>query len=191
MDTARHSTEHRKITFEEYLALEKESETRNEFHDGEIVPLEATTKAHNQIKRRLIRNIETPEFEASGCELFDENVATVVQEGKRIFYPDIVVSCNPEDDDPYLVHTPQLIIEILSESTKKYDKTVKFFRYQRIPTLRQCVFIAQDEIEVRSFLRSEDNQWLLTLLNDSEDMLTFPSLGIGIKLSEIYRGILP
>lgn len=181
--------EQRKYTFEEYLAFERESETRHEFHDGEIIPVEATTKVHNQIKRRIIRHIETPEFEDSGCQLFDENVATVVQEGKRVVYPDIVVTCDPDDNDPYLVYAPQVIIEILSESTKKYDKTIKFFRYQRLPTLRQCVFVAQGEIEIRSFIRSEDNQWILSLLEKPTDVLEIPTLNVSVKLEDIYRGL--
>jgi len=72
--------------------------------------------------------IETPEFDETSCELYDENVLTELQEKKRYVYPDIVITCEPSDE-PLIVKSPTVIFEILSPSTKKYDKTTKFFRY--------------------------------------------------------------
>ena len=179
-----------KISFEAYLLSEQDSEVRHEFSDGTLIPIEATTKAHNRIKRNLIRQIETPEFDKSACELFDENVLTQLTERKKYVYPDIVVSCDPDDTDPLIVKSPAVIIEILSPSTKKYDKTVKFFAYQRIPSLQQCVFVAQDSVEVKSFQRSKDEQWILTTLESVEDTLRIDVLNLEIKLADIYTNIL-
>jgi len=178
-----------KITFEEYLVSEQDNDIRHEFYDGILIPIEATTKAHNRIKRNLIRQIETPSFDKSRCELFDENVLTQLTEKKKYVYPDIVISCDPNDTDPLIVKAPTVIIEILSPSTKKYDKTVKFFAYQRIPTIQQCVFVAQDTIEIKSFQRSKDNQWILTTLENLEDTLYINSLSLEIKLKDIYSNI--
>ncbi|MFK7936232.1 MAG: Uma2 family endonuclease [Saprospiraceae bacterium] len=188
MNPAKKIEKSRKITFEEYLALEQESEIRHEFQDGELIPLEATTKAHNRIKRNITRAIETPEFEERGCELYDENVLTQLQEKKRYVYPDVVVTCQPTSDPLIVVH-PTIVFEILSPSTKKYDKTTKFFRYQRIPSLMQCIFVAQDEIEVKSFLRHENGQWVQTALDAIDDVLEIPDLQMSISLREIYRNI--
>lgn len=178
-----------KITFEQYLVLEEGNEVRHEFFDGTLIPVEATTKVHNKIKRNLIRQIETPEFDKSKCELFDENVLTQLMERKKYVYPDIVVSCDPDDTDPLIVKSPTVIIEVLSPSTRKYDKTVKFFAYQRIPSIQQCIFVAQDSIDVKSFQRSKDNQWILTTLEDLEEMLEIPALNLNIKLTDIYTNI--
>ena len=178
-----------KITFEEYLVLEQDNDIRHEFYDGTLIPIEATTKAHNRIKRNLIRQIETPSFDKSVCELFDENVLTQLMERKKYVYPDIVITCDPDDNDPLIVKSPTVIIEILSPSTKKYDKTVKFFAYQRIPSIQQCIFVAQDNIEVKSFQRSKDNQWILSTLENTEDILYINSLSLKIKLKDIYTNI--
>ena len=176
------------LTFEEYLALEQDSDTRHEFSDGKLIPVEATTKAHNKIKRNLIRQIETPKFNKSPCELFDENVLTQLTEDKKYVYPDIVISCDPDDTAPLVVKSPTIIIEILSPSTKKYDKTVKFFAYQRIPTIQQCIFVAQDSIEVKSFEHA-DNQWIISTMESLEDKLEIPSLDLSISLADIYVNI--
>ncbi len=177
------------VTFEEFLQQEKDSEIRHEYNDGELVPLEATTKAHNRIKRNIIRQVETEKFEASGCQLFDENVLTQLLENRKAVYPDIVITCDSRDDDPLLVKFPAVIFEILSDSTQRYDKTLKFFRYQRLPSLQQCIFVAQSKMEVRSFLRTEDNRWELTLLEKPHEILEIPVLNVSISLAEIYRNI--
>ncbi len=179
----------KKYTLEEYFELEKESEIRHEFHDGELIPVENTTKEHNRIKRNLIRQIETEEFNEQGCSLFDENVMTQLQDKKRYVYPDIVVTCDPHDDDRYIVKYPVLVIEVLSPSTKKYDKTGKFFRYQRIPSLQQCVFVAQDEIEIHSFTKNELGVWVHELLNSLDSNLNLLPLSTSISVKDIYHRI--
>ena len=113
---------------------------------------------------------------------------TQLTEDKKYVYPDIVISCDPDDTDPLVVKSPTIIIEILSPSTKKYDKTVKIFAYQRIPTIQQCVFVAQDSIEVKSFERA-DNQWILSTMESLEDRLEIPYLDLSIELADIYANI--
>jgi Uma2 family endonuclease len=176
------------VSFEDYLQQEKDSDIRHEYANGQLMPIEATTKAHNRIKRNIIRAIETPKFDETSCELYDENVLTELIEKRRYVYPDIVVTCQP-NDDPLIVKNPTVVFEILSPSTKKYDKTTKFFRYQLLPSLQQCVFVAQDEIDVKSFLRSTDDQWILTTLTRLDQLLTIPSLTIDVPISTIYRAI--
>lgn len=188
MNSAKKISNPDNISFADYLLVEQNSETRHEFQDGVLIPLEATTKAHNRIKRNITRAIETPSFEDKGCELYDENVLTQLQEKKRYVYPDVVITCQPTNDPLIVVH-PTVVFEILSPSTKKYDKTTKFFRYQRIPSLMQCVFVAQDEIEIKSFLRHGNGQWVQTALDSIDDVLELPDLATTIKVKDIYRSI--
>ncbi|MEM1327825.1 MAG: Uma2 family endonuclease [Bacteroidota bacterium] len=174
--------------FDTYLEQEKNSDIRHEYLNGQIIPIEATTKAHNRIKRNIIRQIETPEFDETRCELYDENVLTELLEKKRYVYPDIVTTCQP-NEDPLIIKHPTVTFEILSPSTKKCDKTTKFFRYQLLPSLNQCIFVAQDEIDVKSFLRTSDNEWTLTTLTELDQVLNIPSLGSHLAVSDIYRNI--
>lgn len=176
-------------TLEEFIALEQTSDLRHEFYDGRLIPLEATTIAHNRIKRNIIRPIETPEFDKKGCILCDENVLTQLQEHKKYVYPDIVVSCDKREDNPLIVQFPMLVVEILSPSTKRYDKTTKFFKYQRIPSLMQCIFVAQDAVEVHSFVRNEEDVWVLTLLSKLEDKLNIVGLNVSIPLADVYSNV--
>ena len=130
-----------------------------------------------------------PALSKNGCELFDENVMTQLMSREKYVYPDIVISCNPEDNDPLIVQFPFIIIEVLPDGTEQYDRTEKFFKYQRIPTVEQCVFVSQKMMAVESFIRSTEDQWLFKALEQPTDQLVFPKLGIDIRVEDIYQGI--
>lgn len=178
-----------RISVDEYFDLQRRTDKRYDFWDGKLIELEATTKIHNRIKRNLIRKLDVPGLSEKGCELFDENVMTQLKNRRKYVYPDIVVSCDPEDDDPLIVKYPCIIIEVLSDGTEQYDRTEKFFKYQRIPSVEQCVFVSQKMMAVESFIRSTDDQWLFKALEQPTDQLVFPKLGVSVSLEEIYMGI--
>lgn len=176
-------------SFEAYLVSQREEGPRYDYWDGTIVELEATTKNHNRIKRNVIARIPTELLGEKGFELFDENVMTQIKLGKRYIYPDIVLTCNPADDDPLIIEYPSVIIEILSQGTAQYDRTEKFFQYQRIDSVEQCVFIAQHRMAVESFERAANGQWLLTPLEKPSDKLFIRALGHSISLHHVYGQI--
>ncbi len=180
----------KKITFEEYLAFEQQSEVRHEFDDGVLIPLEATTKRHNRIVTNILLNADVPRLRKAGCQVFHENVITRVRENKKYVYPDIVVTCDPADKaDEYVIKNPCVIMEVLSKSTAHYDKAGKFFKYQRIPSLQQYILISQYAIAVEYYLKMEDGQWAYQALDSLEDVLVIPSLSLEIKLDDLYAAV--
>ena len=114
---------------------------------------------------------------------------TQLQSRRRYVYPDIVLTCDPSDQDPLIVEFPCVIIEILSQGTVQYDRTEKFFHYQRIPSVEQCIFIAQHRMAVESFERAPNGQWLMTPLAAASDELIIPRLDHHIPLEQIYHRI--
>jgi len=176
-------------TVEEYFALQQSKGERYDYWDGTLVELEATTKAHNRIKRNIIQQLPPTLLDQDGCELYDENVMTQLKSQKQYVYPDIVITCHPEDNDPLIVKFPCIIIEILSDGTEQYDRTEKFFKYQRITSVEQCVFVSQKMMAVESFRRAEEGQWFFQALEAPVDELTIPKLNIRISLNQIYQSI--
>ena len=181
----------KRYSFEEYVALEQESNLRNEFHHGMITPVEAITKNHNTIVTNFLLNANIPQLRKNGCRLFHENVITRVDAPKKKgVYPDIVVTCHEDDRlDALVVKHPVLIVEVLSNSTAKYDKTGKFFKYQRIPSLKQYILISQYACAVEFYQKMENGQWVYTALSQLEDILEIPCINIAIPLSELYVDI--
>ncbi len=190
--SAAQSIYERHYTVEEYFALEEQSGTRHEYFHGEIFPLDGpaamagATFAHNTIKQNCVMALRQG-LRGSGCRVFDENVRLGIEQDKQFTYPDVMVTCHPDDQrETRIARHPSLVIEVLSASTEAHDRGWKFQQYQLLPELRQYVLVSQNKILVESYLRSSDNEWVLTTLRKLTDELPLPSLNLQLSVATIY-----
>ena len=103
--------------------------------------------------------------------------------------PDVVVVCDDQqflDSELDTLLNPVLIVEVLSETTKNYDRGEKFERYRSIASFREYVLVAQDKIHVEQFTRQPDGTWTLAETNSIGDTLALSSISCRVPLSEIY-----
>ncbi|MFD1468463.1 Uma2 family endonuclease [Hymenobacter caeli] len=176
----------RRYTAEEYFALEAASEVRHEYFDGEIFAMAGASKSHNLLAQNVASGLRGG-LRGKGCQVFMEDVRLVVKENNHYAYPDVLVSCDPDDRrDPYLVRQLVLIVEVLSPSTAEYDRTEKFAQYQKLPSLRHYLLVSQTAWVVEWFRRDEVGQWIYTLLSEPTDVLEIPDLGLHLPLAELY-----
>ena len=183
-----HPAEDKKhFTVEEYLQYEEESEFRNEFYKGELFPIEATTRKHNKIVNNIMRTF-VPHFEPKGCEAFSENVKLEVIKGVYYPYPDVMMSCEPDDNDALLIKKPVIIIEVLSPSTAAYDKGFKWVQYRKIASLRYYLVISQDEVMVEMYSRKDGTSlWSFQYFTNIQNIIHFEYLDFELPLSSIYE----
>ncbi len=195
--SAAHSTYQRRYTVEEYFAFEEQSDTRHEYYHGEIFPLEGPasvegiaggTKQHNRLIQNCAFGLRLG-LQGRSCEIYTENVRLAIEAGNHYSYPDVMVSCDPRDDDPRTVQSPALLIEVLSKSTEARDRGWKFVQCQLIPSLQQYVLVSQYRILVDSFVRTDHGTWELTSLRQLTDVLIIPALRCQLAVGEIYEGI--
>lgn len=159
---------------------------RHEYFDGEIFAMAGASASHNLTKGNMIVALR-PGVRQRGYRVFDENMRLAVQERKYYTYPDIMVSCDPDDRrDPYLIRQPMLIVEVLSPSTAEYDRTEKFAQYQKLTSLRHYLLVSQTAWVVEWLRRDDAGQWIYTLLSEPADMLEIPDLGLRLPLAELY-----
>ncbi|UOQ98947.1 Uma2 family endonuclease [Hymenobacter sp. 5317J-9] len=180
------SHSHRLYTPDEYFALEQQSEVRHEYFDGEVFAMAGGTKAHNLITQNITLALRAG-LRGRGCQVFMEDVRLAVQESFHYTYPDVVVTCDPEDRrDPYLVRQPVLIVEVLSPSTAEYDRSRKFNQYKKIPALRHYILVSQTAWVLEWFRRDDLGQWVHTVFSDPADVLEIPELNLRLPLAEVY-----
>lgn len=172
-----------KLTEAEYLELEKSAEVRHEFVDGAMLAMAGSSLKHNEIVFR-IRALLTSSIQAKKCVIATESLR-VMTRAKRYRYPDLVVSCVPQNDE-YSIDQPCLIIEVLSESTAHTDHNDKLEEYTRLPSLQRYVIIAQDVRRVIVYKRSLDG-WAVEILDDGE--IEVPCLETSVTLEQIYAGL--
>lgn len=185
----------RRYTVEEYFALEETSDIRHEYYHGEIFPLDGpqamagATFAHNTIKQNCVIALRLG-LRGRGCRVFDENVRLRINADDHFTYPDVMVTCAPEDQqETRVVQHPTLLIEVLSNSTELRDRSWKLQQYQLLPSLRQYVLVSQHRIMVESYVLNERGAWELTMLRQLQDRLAFPAFDLSITLAEVYEEV--
>ncbi|HLM02777.1 MAG TPA: Uma2 family endonuclease [Pyrinomonadaceae bacterium] len=177
----------RYIGVEEYLEGEKLSQIRREFIDGQVFAMAGASKRHNQICGNLYRNLSS-RLIGSDCDVFMESVK-VRPNAITFYYPDIVVTCEPGDDDEYIVHQPVVIVEVISPTSERADRYEKLQIYRQIPSLREYVIVWQDEMLVEVHRRNERQEWTVERFSQAEAEIDFDSIDFALKLSEIYQAI--
>ena len=174
------------LTIEEYLKLEESATVRHEYVGGEIFAMVGATKRHN----RIIGNIYSRLWGAArgdDCLVYSHSVKLRVSDDV-IYYPDLMVACGPEGDDPLVENAPCLVVEVASPSTETTDRREKLAAYKRMPGIRAYLIVAQDRRWVEHHLRDEDNLWHRGDLVD-EGRFSVPCPETELSLAEIYEGL--
>jgi len=185
-------------TIEQYLNYEREANERNEYIDGEICAMAGESGAHGDISANLA-GIIVAQLRGKNCRarLKDTKVrsgALKEQFGKgMISYPDLVVICGEplyHDKHKDIVLNPQVVIEVLSESTAEFDRGEKFMRFRNFnPTLTDYILVWQDEPHIEHYNRQESGGWLLQEYYGLDKSFSIDSIECSLNLTEIYDRI--
>jgi Uma2 family endonuclease len=176
-----------RISVEDYLEGEKISEIQHEYIDGEVYAMSGASKRHNLISINLHNRIAR-RLRGSSCAVFLLQVKVYVEAHNAFYYPDVVVTCDAQDNDEYVIHSPRLIVEVLSPSTEAIDRREKLYAYQKIETLMEYVIIEQDRIGALHYWRDAEGRWLKEQL-DAEDVLHLSSIELQFPLAEVYEDV--
>lgn len=149
-----------KMTAAEYLEWEARQEFLHEYIDGEIVAMTGGSLPHNDIALNFYTAIR-PHLRQRSCRVNVSDAKVQARKNSRYFYPDLVISCDPEDLKARdFVRNPKVIVEVPSPSTASYDRTKKLKYYRQIPCLREYVLVDSESISVEVFQRGEGKTWL-------------------------------
>ena len=176
------------ISVEEYLRLEETSEIRHEYVGGYLYAMTGASRRHNRIVFNFA-NLIVDAADAQGCEVYSSDVKVQVSE-RVIFYPDLLVTCDPDDDDPYISRNPCLVVEVLSASTTRTDRREKFLTYVRIPTLRAYLIVHQNkQLIERNWRENATDDWQTQLIH--EGIVPLPCPDVELTVEQIYRNLPP
>jgi len=182
-----------RVSVEEYLALERRSETKSEYLHGETCAMAGASRAHNLIAGNAFAALHE-QLRGRGCEVYTNDMRLLASAADLLTYPDVTVSCDPQfaDEEVDTLLTPTLIIEVLSPSTESYDRGAKFGAYRTIPTFAEYLLLAQDRVCAEHFVKQPAGGWLLTEMSRIEEVLDLPSIGCSLAMRDVYdRVVLP
>lgn len=178
----------RPLTLEEYLRVEDGSVRRHEFIAGQMYLVPDASRRHSFIVGKLMARFHQL-AQLGGCEVY-ANMVKLRTADDIVYYPDVMVTCDPDDNDPYIVTRPSLVIEVLSPSTAAVDQREKSMVYRQIESLQTYLVMDQDKRWVMHHGRDETGAWWRGELTRGEDRIPSRCLGMEVTLDQIYQGIL-
>ncbi len=181
--------ETRKMTVDEYLAFDEASEIRNEFIDGEIIPMPGGTGPHNRIVASAII--------ALGNALAERDYALYASQMRvridplKYVYPDVSVVCGApdfEDDNEVTLLNPTVVVEVTSPSSLTRDHVHKVELYGAVPSVAGYLVLDQERVNAQWYTRTESG-WHLRQFSDPSAEIMLEPLGCRLPLAQAYRGV--
>ncbi len=177
---------HGPMTVEEYLEMERESPVRHEFVGGAIYAFAGASEAHNLIALSVASHLRAVARDGP-CRVLMGDVKLFVSD-QAVYYPDVMVVCDPDDNDTHVKHRPCLLIEVLSPSTASVDRREKLLAYRGIPSLRAYVMLYQDVARATVHSRDEHGSWWEDEVPPT-GRIRIPCPETELSMAEIYEDV--
>ncbi len=179
------------LTEEEYLEFERNSDIRHEYFDGEIFAMSGGSEAHNLIVANVVITLGN-QLKKKPCRVYPSDMRLKIDKTRLYTYPDVMIVCGERKfDDQYkdMLLNPDVIIEVLSDSTENYDRGKKFEHYQKIESLKEYVLIHQNIRKIERFLKTEHCRWIWDETDDEHIEITLESVGCTLNIDDVYDKI--
>lgn len=170
-----------------YLAAEALSETRHEWIRGEIFDMAGGSPEHAALAAAVAGELRTA-LRGRPCRVFSSDLRVFIREAEVATYPDVSVVCGALEsppEDPTAIVNPALLVEIISDSTEPYDRGEKFEAYQRLPSLKVYVLVAQRTRRVEVFRRQGERRWELEVFGAGQ-VVALQDLGVTLDVDALY-----
>lgn len=179
-----------KMSIQEYLEFEKNSIDKHEYYRGEIFIRAGAMPKHNVIFKNVFGSVAM-HLKGKSCQPYGSDLRINIPENTLFTYPDISIICGDivtSEHDEDTATQPVVLIEILSKSTKDYDRGSKFKLYRDIPTLKEYILIDSESISIEAFSINQNNHWELKEYKTVENTLSIATIDFQLPLIEIYEG---
>lgn len=181
----------KRYTLEEYIELDKNSEEKYEYFDGEVFAMSGGSPDHSRISVNVC-NVLTQKLRGGTCEAFNSDMRIKVPAAFPYRYPDVSVVCGEpifeEIRGQVMLVNPILLVEALSPSTMAYDLNEKFTAYQSIESFQEYLLISQTRPHVIRYVR-QSSGWLRTEVDGLESEVRLESIAVTLPLGEIYERV--
>ncbi len=173
------------VSEDEYLVAESARSVKHEFVHGKVYAMAGASANHNRIAGNLYGAVLSGA--GTACQPFISDMRLRIDAGDLYYYPDVMLVCDAADNDAYFKTAPCMLAEVLSPATEAIDRREKLLAYQRLPSIREYILIAQDRMHVEIFHRVNLRQWGLTILG-ADDTLSLRCAPVTLAMRDLYRG---
>ncbi len=187
MNLAAH--EHLTIPVQEYLEGEQGSDIRHEYLAGQVFAMAGAGEKHNRIAGNLFFHLRAA-ARGKECGVFISDMKVRVEHNDAYYYPDVMVTCDPQDTESLHKRLPCLIVEVLSPATEAIDRREKLIAYRTLPSLRYYLLVSQEKRQVECYTRDMDKRWLIAVTEDNGSLdILCNGLKVNFTLDDIYEDV--
>jgi len=195
---------HQYVTVEEYLWQEQRAEVKHDYHSGQVYNMAGGSPEHSQIAVNLTGELRAL-LRGSGCQVFNSDLKVAVEGNRRtkdnkrqpddefVTYPDASVVCGQLEfykADRQTLANPKVLFEVLSPSTRNYDRSVKLEQYRKLPSLMAYVMIDSEKVWVEQYHRTAQNSWQVDApLENIDASLRIEILNLDLSLLALYEEV--
>ena len=179
------------ITAAEYLQRERKASFKSQFYRGEMFAMPGANRQHCLIVINVVSELGN-QLRDRECEVYPSDMRVKVSPTGLYTYPDVSVACKEpqfEDDFNDVLINPQVIVEVLSDSTEAYDRGKKFEQYRQIASLRNYLLVAQKRVFVEHYSLQPTGGWLLTESSDVDQAIFLESIQCQLRVGDLYRKV--
>ena len=180
-----------KISIEAYLEMENAAIEKHEYYKGEVFAMSGAKLPHVKISVNILATLSL-KLRGKKCQPYNSDMRVHIESNTLFTYPDISIVCGEVltlNNDEYNVLNPTVIVEVLSPSTKNYDRGEKFRLYRDINTLKEYMLVDSESMHVEVFRLNEKNHWELEEYNDAGSSIQIKAINENILMTEIYEGV--
>lgn len=178
------------ISIPDYLAGEEASEAKHEYLGGTVHAMAGGSNRHNSIATSALLSLGS-QLRGKPCQPFnsDTKIRIDFSDHTRFYYPDAMVVCQPNPADDHYQSQPVVIIEVLSESTRRTDLAEKRDAYLAIPSLKALIFVETGSPSVTVHRRKPDGGFAIELHSGLDNPVPLPEIDASLPLGELYERV--
>jgi len=180
-----------KISIEDYLMTENASLEKHEYYQGEVFAMAGAKVQHNKISKNLFGTL-FGKLKGKRCQPYGSDQRIHIPANTLFTYPDISIICGDIvtlNDDEYNALNPSVIIEVLSKSSKNYDRGEKFKLYRDITTLNEYILVDSETVHIEIFRLNANNHWELEEYKDLDGSILIKTIDESLLVAEIYENV--
>ncbi len=174
------------LTEDEYIQFELQSESKHEYCNGKLIDMAGESDINNEIAMNIafiLRQL----LKSNGYSVYVEGVKIKIPDEPKYYYPDVFATKETTGiTKQYIKYKPEIIVEVLSETTRKYDMVDKFINYQKITSLQYYMLVEPEKILVQLFYK-KDNDWEVISFTNLNNVIDLTLLNIQLSLTDIYQ----
>ena len=178
---------HKTYSVEEYFSIEESGEVRHEFINGNLIEISGASREHHFICQNILLAFLNS-VKSLGFEVFIENMKIKIPNENHYYYPDIFITKEEQTDaNKYVQFEPELIVEVLSETTRVKDMTDKFIQYRKIHSLKYYLLVEPEKYLVLVNFKNEKGDWEMSSFTQKEEVISLPNLNVTLAMKDIYK----